>query len=113
MQWLVTEVMHINKNEFLATKLQSGITIRSVIDVSYHPTYQYITSTWIIQTYKNNRTITGANFVPGDAKSQCSHRSKLCGLISDIRNINNICSKYNLLEGVSGIGCDGLEAYKF
>ena len=78
-------------------KNQSGITIRAVSDGSYHPTYQYGTSAWIIKTQNNDCAITGANVVPGDAKSQCSHCSELCGLIGDIRHINNIWSTYNAL----------------
>ena len=49
MQWMVKEVIHKNNNEFLATQLQSGITIWSVSEVSYHPNYQYGTSSWIIK----------------------------------------------------------------
>ena len=49
MQWVVKELMNKNNDEYLATKLQSGITIWAVSDVSYHPTYQYGTSAWIIK----------------------------------------------------------------
>ena len=66
MQWMVKEVIHNNNNEFPKTKLQSGITILAVIYVSYHPTYQYVTSTWIIKIQNNDREITGDNVVSGD-----------------------------------------------
>ena len=85
--WMVTEMIHNNQNEFMATKLQSGITIRAVSDGSYHPTYQYGTSAWIIKIPNNDRTTTGANFLRGGSKSQCSCCSELCGLIGTIRNI--------------------------
>ena len=39
MKWMVKEVIHNTNNEFLATKLQSGIKIWAVSDVSYDPTY--------------------------------------------------------------------------
>ena len=74
----------------MATKLQSGIKIQTVSDGSYNPTYQYGTSAWIINIQNNARATTGANVVPGDAKSKCSHCSELCGLIGDIRHINSI-----------------------
>ena len=69
MQWMVTEVIHNNNNVFLARKLQSIITIRAVSDLSYHPTYQYGTSAWIIKIQNNDRAITGAIVVPGYVKS--------------------------------------------
>ena len=59
---------------------------------NYHPTYQYGTSALIIKTQNNNHTITGANVVLSDAKSQCFHRSELFGLIGAIWHINNIWS---------------------
>ena len=67
MQWMVKEVIYNNNNEFLATKMQSGITIRAVSDGSYHLIYQYGTSAWIIKIHNNDRAITGNIFVPGDA----------------------------------------------
>ena len=36
-QWILKEVIHNNNNGFMATKLPSVITIRSVRDGSYHP----------------------------------------------------------------------------
>ena len=33
----------------MAAKMQPGITIWAVSDVSYHPNYQYGTSAWIIK----------------------------------------------------------------
>ena len=83
----------------MATKLQSCITIRAVSGVYYHPTYQYGTSAWIIKIHKKYRAITEANVVPGEANSQYSHHSELCGLIGDKRHINNICSTYDVIEG--------------
>ena len=112
MQWMVKEVIHNNKNKFLATKLQSSITIWAVSNGSYHPTYQYWISVWIIKIQNNDRLITGANIVLGDAKSQHSHCSDLCGLIGAIRHINKTCSTYNVLEGSTDLGYNGLEAYK-
>ena len=91
-QWTVTEVIHNNKNGFLSTKLNYSIKIWAVSDGFYHTTYQYRTSTWIIKTQNNNHTITGDNFVPGDAKYQYYHRSELCRLLGYIQHINNICS---------------------
>ena len=105
------EVIHNNKNKFLATELQSGITIRAVSDGSYYPTYQYGTSSWIIKTHNNYCEITWVIVVPGDVKPQFSHCSKLCGLIDVIRYINNICSTYNVLERSTDIECKRLEAY--
>ena len=96
----------------MATKLQYGITIRAVSDGSYHPTYQYGTSAWIIKTQNNDRTIIGDNAVPGDAKPQFNHRSEICGFIGAIHNINNICITYNVHEVSEELGCNGLEAYK-
>ena len=104
-------MIHNDNNEFLETKLQSGITTRAVSDGSYHTTYQYVTSAWIITIQNNKHAITGPDVVPSDTKSQFSCRSELCGLIGDIRHINNICSTYNILEGSAELGCDGLEAY--
>ena len=69
MQWMITEVIHNTNNVFLARKLQYIITIRAVSDLSYHPTYQYGTSAWIIKIQNNDRAITGANVVPGYVKS--------------------------------------------
>ena len=112
MKWMVKEVIHNNKNEFLAKKLQSSITIRAASDGYYHPTYQYGISAWIIKIQNNDHTITEANVVPGYSNSKCSHHSELCGLIGDIRHISNISSTYNVLEGSTEIGCDRLEAYK-
>ena len=111
MKWMVTEVIQNNNNEFLITKLQSGISIWTVSDGYYHPTYKYGTSTWIIKIQKNDRTIIGANVVPGDAKSQCSHRSEPCGLIGAIRHINNIFITCNVFEGSIDLGRERLEAY--
>ena len=104
-------MIHNDNNEFLETKLQSGITTRAVSDGSYHTTYQYVTSAWVITIQNNDSAITGPDVVPSDTKSQFSCRSELCGLIGDIRHINNICSTYNILEGSAELGCDGLEAY--
>ena len=97
-QWMVKEVIHNNDNEFLATKMQSGITIRAMSDGSYHHTHQYGTSNCIIKIQNNDGTITGANVVPSDTKYQCYHHSEICGIIGDIRHINNIFSIYNVLE---------------
>ena len=107
---MVKEVIHNNNNEFLSTKLQFGITIWAVSDRSYHPTYQYGTSVWIIKIQNNAYTIIGNDFGPGDAKSQCSCRSELCGPIGAIRHINNICITYNVLEGEADLICGILEA---
>ena len=90
--------------------MQSGIKIWAVSDGFYHPTYKYGTSAWIIKTYNNDRAITGANVVPGDARYQCSHHSEPCGLIGAIRHISNICSTYTIIEGSEELGCDRLEA---
>ena len=87
MKCMVKEMIQKNNNGFLETKLQSGITIQVVSDGYYHTNYQYGTSAWIIKIHNNECTITGANFVPGAAKSQFSHRSKLCGIIGSIRHI--------------------------
>ena len=113
MQWIVKEVIHNNDENVLATTPQSSITIRAVSDGSYHPTYQYETSAWIIKIHHNDRAITGANVVPVDAKSQFSHLSELCGLIGAIRNINKIWSTYKVLEGLSELGCNRLEPIKW
>ena len=101
-----------NNNEFMAKKLQSGITLRAMSDRSYHPTYQYGTSVWILKIHNNDHKITGDNDVPGDAKYQCSFCSELCGLIGDIRYINNICSTCNVIEGSAELRCDRLGVYK-
>ena len=85
---MLTEVIRNNNNEFMATELQSGITIRIMSDVSYHLTYQYGTSDWIIKIQNNDCAITGANVVPGDSKYQCPHHSELCGLIVNIQHVN-------------------------
>ena len=106
------EVIHNNNNEFLATKLQSGITVRAVSDGSYHPTHQYGTSAWIIKIQSNDRSITEAKVFPGDDKSQCYHCSKLRSLIGAICNIYNISSTCNVIAGSAELVCDGLEAYK-
>ena len=98
--------MHNNNIEFLAKKLQYGITIQAVIDVSYHPTYQYGTSTWIIKIHNNDGVITGDDVVLGGAKYQCSHRSELCVIIGAIQHIYIICSTYKVLEGSLELGCD-------
>ena len=95
---MVKELIHNNNTEFMATKTQSGIKIWAVSGGSYHPTYQYGTSAWIIKIQNNDHAITGVDIVPDDAKYQFSHCSELCGLVSDFRNINNICSTYNVLE---------------
>ena len=108
MQWMVKEVINNNNNEFMKTKIQSGIIMRDASDRSYHPTYQYGTSSWIINIENNYRAITGVNVDLGDAKSQFSHRSELCRLIGSIRHIKNICRTYNVLEGSVEIGCDRL-----
>ena len=97
MQWIVKEVIHNNDENVLATTPQSSITIRAVSDGSYHPTYQYETSAWVIKIHNNNRAITGDNVAPGDANSQCSHHSEPCRLISDIQHINKICSTYKVI----------------
>ena len=76
-----------NNNEFMSTKMQSGTKIRATSDGSYHPTYQYRTSAWIIKIQNNDCVFTGENVFPGDAKYQCFTRSELCGLIGDIRHI--------------------------
>ena len=81
-------------------------------DRSYYPTHQNKTSSCIIKIQNNDYAIIGDNIVPVDAKFQCSHSSELCGLLGDIRHINNICSTCNVLEGSAQLGCDGLEAYK-
>ena len=109
---MLKEVIHNNNNEFLSKKLQSGIIIWALSDGYYHPTYQYRTSAWIIKIQNKYHAIIEADIVPGDAKYQCSRRSELCGLIGDIRHINNIFITYKFLEGSSELRCDGLEAYK-
>ena len=107
---MVKEVIHNNDNEFLATKLQSSITIRAMSDGSYHHTHQYVTSNWIIKIQNNDGIITGANVVPSDTKYQCYHHNELCGIIGAIRHINNIFSIYNILEVSEDTGCDILYA---
>ena len=41
MQWMVKYMIQKNNNGFLATQLQSGITIRAMNDGSYHPTHKW------------------------------------------------------------------------
>ena len=82
----------------MATQLQSGIKIRAVSDGSYHPTYHYGTPTWIIKIQKNDRATTGVNVVLGDAKSQCSHGSELCGIIGAIRHIKTFSAHTKFLK---------------
>ena len=89
-QWMVKEVIHKNNNDFLATQLQSSITIQAVIDGSYHPTYLYLTSVRIIKIQYNDHKITGANVFPGDSKYQYYFRRELCGHIGSIRHLKNI-----------------------
>ena len=96
----------------MATQLQSGITIWAMSDISYHPTYHYGSSSWIIKIQNNDRKITGVNVVAGDAILQCSHYIELCGIIGAIRHINGICSTYKVLEVSAELGCDVLDAYK-
>ena len=68
MNWMVKEGIQNNNNEFMATKVQPGITIWAVSDVSYHPTYQYGTSACIIKIHNNDHATAGANFSLDDTK---------------------------------------------
>ena len=75
-------------------------------DGLYHPTFFHGTSAWIIQGENPKQIVSGYNLVPGQKQVQCSHRSKLCGLIGVAKHINDIYSTHNITAGHVELACD-------
>jgi hypothetical protein len=81
--------------------------IQLVSDGSYNPDLQLGTASWVLESQDRGLHITGNLVTPGEEESQCSHPSELSGLLGGIHFVNKLCSKLNITEGFSKIGCDG------
>ena len=71
-----------------------------VSDGSFHLDHKMGTAGWFITTKKDySKFVIGDNIVPGDATSQCSHRSELSGVIGAVKHISNLCRIHGITDG--------------
>ena len=112
MHWMVENIRNFEYSASLAQHLQNGQMLMVVSDGLYRPDFKIGTAAWVIKHSGDNEALTGDNLVPGDANSQCSHCSKLTGIIGAVQHMNLLCQRYKIQQGNIELGCDGLEAYK-
>ena len=103
--------MHTHKVPDIITTLRSGTTIEAVSNGSFHPDLQHGTSAWVLCDPISGKTVYGNNLVPGPRSAQCAHRSKLCGLISVVKHVEQLCQQHQVTQGQIEVGCDGEAAY--
>jgi hypothetical protein len=87
-----------------------NVTARAVSDGSFLPHHKIGAAAWIIESYHSNYSHDGRVLCPGPTKIQCSHRSKLMGLLGMVYHIHKICTVHNIADGQIEIGCDRMGA---
>lgn len=111
--WAVNGIWNSKHIPWLIDSLKKKEPIMIVSDGSFHPEHEMGTAGWFITTKKDySKMVIGDNIVPGDAQSQCSHRSELSGLIGAVKHISYLCRLHGITDGDIEIGCDGLQAFR-
>ena len=76
-----------------------------VSDSSFLNTIQLGTAAWLIALSRHQYLI-GRHFTPGTVEIQCSHRSKLSGMLGAIMHTNDLYSQFKIEEGNAELHCD-------
>jgi hypothetical protein len=91
--------------------IQDGTAV-AVSNGSYLADCQAAAAGWLIEDATQTHQLKGAVEGQGSSETQCSHHSKLLGILSIITHVNKICSQNNEQEGHITIVCDGQGAIK-
>ena len=95
----------------IVTVLRSGHLVKAISEGSFHPDLQHGTSAWLIPNPFSGKVTYGNNVVLEPKSAQCDHRSKLSVLTGIVKQMNDICTTYNITKGTIKAGCDGEAAY--
>ena len=80
-----------------------------VRDGSFNERLELGTAAWVMAIGREIFGI-GQHMTPGEGSLQCSHRSKLSGILGAILQMNDLCMKHKVESGRVELRCDGLGA---
>ena len=107
--WLLKDVKFTGPISSIIDGIKNK-SLMAVSDGSYKENLG--TAAWIIETEKQDATVSGVAVSPGNGKIQSAYRSELLGLLASIEMIEIMAKKFEIKEGGYTLACDGKSALK-
>ena len=112
-EWLVQPPITLLNNNSISGDVQNIIdsiesgNAKAVSDGSYIREEGVGTAGWIVEGNVQGNQLKGQYETPGSKSSQCSHRSKMWGILGIIMTVNAFCKTHNITNGSIMAKCDG------
>ena len=84
-------------------------SVKLVSDGSFDKSIELGTAAWVIAIDRQSYLI-GRHWTPGEAPTQCAHRSELSGILGAVLHINQLCYEAQITTGTIELKCDGKSA---